>query len=157
AYKQYRAQVEKPWDLICVGAGPLKSLLKDQAGIEDVGFFQPADLPAFLKRRATAFVLPSRKEPWGVVVQEAAASRLPLICSDACGATVHLLQDGYNGFLFETGNVSHLVRCMTNLTALTPEARGIMGQRSYELSKQFTPQLWAQTLTRGLQDWNSTR
>ena len=41
-----------------------------------------------------AFVLPSRKEPWGVVVQEAAAARMPVICSDSVGAGDHLVRHG---------------------------------------------------------------
>lgn len=150
AYAKYRATVESPWNLICAGAGALKPLLTNQEGITDSGFSQPDALPALMRDKASAFILPSRKEPWGVVLQEAAASGLPLIASDACGAAVHLLQDGYNGFLFEAGNADHLAQCMVRLHKANLAQRVEMGQRSYELSKQFTPQRWADTLMHGL-------
>jgi glycosyltransferase involved in cell wall biosynthesis len=152
-YELYREQTGQVWPLVVVGTGELSAQVEQCAGVCSVGFTQPDRLP-FLFREAGCFILPSHKEPWGVVLQEAAASGLPLICSDACGASVHLLQDGYNGYLFETGNAQHLAQCMARMTHLSPSARLLMGRRSYELSKQFTPQRWAQTLIGGLERWN---
>ena len=145
AYEKYRASVEDPWKLVCAGAGPLESLLDDKEGIENLGFVQPDQLPA-LMGKASVFILPSYHEAWGVVVQEAAATGLPLICSDAIGASVHLLQDGYNGFLFETGNVDQLSRRMVMFSEMKDDDVKLMGERSHELSKQFTPERWADTL-----------
>lgn len=150
AYRQYRALVPAPWSLICAGAGEQQHLLGQQPGIENRGFVQPDQLPA-LMQDASAFVLPSRREPWGVVVQEAAAAGLPLLCSDASGATVHLLQDGYNGYLFESGNATQLARSMAHLTEASTTERQQMGHRSHLLSKQYTPQRWAATLTHGVE------
>lgn len=150
AYRAYRAQVAEPWELHCVGTGALKTLLEKQPGIVVTDFVQPNALPALMQGHS-AFVLPSRNEPWGVVLQEAAAAGLPLIASDACGAAVHLLQDGYNGFSFERGNAAHLTKCLLKLSALSPERRQEMGRASHELSKQFTPTRWARTLVEGLQ------
>jgi len=152
AYRVYRSQVENPWQLVCAGAGSMKNSFYGQEGLVDIGFIQPNELPDSLRGKASAFVLPSRKEPWGVVLQEAAASGLPLICSDACGASVHLLQNGYNGFLFESGNAEHLAACMVKLHQASLSERLDMGRRSYDLSKQFTPQRWAMTFVRGIED-----
>ena len=154
AYELYRTTVEQPWPLVCAGAGPLKFLLKNKAGIDDRGFFQP-DALRKLMGEAAAFILPSRKEAWGVVVQEAAASGLPIICSDASGASVHLVQDGYNGFVVESGNSMHLSEKMIQMHRLSKEQRYLMGERSHELSKQYTPQRWAETLVNGLKTWQS--
>ena len=150
AYRSYRSMVQDPWPLICAGSGDQQSLLDNQEGIHHHGFIQPEQLPD-LMRNVSAFVLPSRKEPWGVVVQEAAASGLPLICSDASGAAVHLLRDGFNGFLFESGNSKDLARCMLRMSQAEEKELLQMGKYSFSLSKQFTPQLWADTLYRGLQ------
>lgn len=90
AYRQYRDLVAHPWPLICAGAGPLHQALRDCGAVER-GFVQPKDLPAVMAG-AAAFILPSLFEPWGVVLQEAAAAGLPLIASHACGAAVHLLR-----------------------------------------------------------------
>lgn len=149
AYRQYRQASTNPWLLICAGAGEQQYLLKGEGGIVDKGFVQPDQLPE-LMQRASAFVLPSVREPWGVVVQEAAAAGLPLICSDACGAAVHLLQDGYNGYLFETENPKHLAACMARMTQQSDNVLSEMGERSHQLSRQYTPKRWAQTLVNGI-------
>ena len=149
AYRMYREKVEEPWALKCAGAGPLRDLLVS-AGAEDLGFVQPSELPK-LMRGASAFVLPSRFEPWGVVAHEAGASGLPLILSDACGAGVHLLRDLHNGYLFPTGDADALVRTMVRMHGLADERRAEYGSASFELSKQYTPQRWAETLVAGLE------
>ncbi len=149
AYARYREAVHDPWPLVCAGTGPLKPLLAGRPGVVDRGFVQPRDLPAHMAS-AAAFILPSRSEPWGVVVQEAAAAGLPLLCSTACGATTSLLQDGYNGFLTAPDDPAHLARAMARVAALGAGARREMGARSHALSKQFTPDRWADTLLAGL-------
>jgi len=155
AYRSYCSQVAHPWPLVCAGAGPLRNTLI-AAGAEDRGFVQPSDLPA-LMHSAAAFVLPSRFEPWGVVVQEAAACGLPLILSDACGAGVHLLRDLYNGYSFPNGSVASLTRSLTAMHHMPEQQRQAMGHASFELSKQYTPGRWAETLcskiSQGQRSW----
>lgn len=148
AYQVYCREVDQPWSLLCAGAGALRDTLI-QAGAEDYGFVQPSQLPA-LMQKASAFVLPSRFEPWGVVTQEAAASGLPLILSDACGSAVHLLRSHFNGFSFPSGSVTGLTQALKDMHALPEKQRLAYGRASYELSKQYTPQRWAKTLTKGI-------
>jgi glycosyltransferase involved in cell wall biosynthesis len=149
AYAAYRAASADPWPLYCAGAGPLRDMLEGRPGVVDLGFVQPDALPALLRDKASAFVLPSRYEPWGVALQEAAASGLPLVASDGCGAAVHLLQDGLNGCLFEAGNPADLAQCLLRVASLAPERRAEWGRASFELSRQFTPRRWADTLVEG--------
>jgi glycosyltransferase involved in cell wall biosynthesis len=148
AYQAYRTRVERPWRLVCAGAGPLRERLI-ACGAEDRGFVQPHDLPALMKA-AHAFVLPSTFEPWGVVLQEAAAAGLPLIASHACGAAVHLLRAGYNGYSCEPGDVEGLASALLQMHHASEEDRRTMGSASTGLAKQFTPDLWAATLQRGV-------
>jgi glycosyltransferase involved in cell wall biosynthesis len=148
AYSIYRASVQDAWPLICAGKGDLASFLAE-AGAEDRGFVQPQHLPD-LMHEVAAFVLPSLFEPWGVVVQEAAASQLPLIVSQACGAGVHMVRDGYNGFVTEPGDPTHLASALIRMHKLSEFERHEFGKRSLDLSKQYTPERWARTLAEGL-------
>jgi glycosyltransferase involved in cell wall biosynthesis len=147
AYGIYRTKVENAWPLVCAGRGGLGSLLTE-AGADDHGFVQPERLPE-LMHEASALVLPSLFEPWGVAVQEAAASGLPLIVSDACGAGVHLVRDGYNGFVTEAGNPQSLASALIRMHKLSEVERQEFGRRSFELSKQYTPGRWAKTFSEG--------
>lgn len=148
AYTLYRQQCTRPWKLRTAGSGELSTIL-EAAGIENIGFVQPDELPA-LMQQAAAFILPSRVEPWGVVVQEAAAAGLPLICTEACGAAVHLLQDGYNGYLVETGSSRALAAAMLHISTLNESEWTTMSQASFELSKQLTPEGWSNKLVGAL-------
>jgi glycosyltransferase involved in cell wall biosynthesis len=81
---------------------------------------------------ADVFALLSRHETWGVVVNEAAASGLPLVLSDRVGAAYDLLQDGENGFLVPADDVGAAADALRTLAA-DPELRRRMGARSREL------------------------
>lgn len=150
AYEKYRSLVRKPWPLICAGTGALQPVLSGRKGIVDKGFVQPEYLPQ-LMHKAAAFVLPSRREPWGVVIHEAATAGLPLICSTACGASVSLLREHYNGFLFENKDVYHLTDCLLRMHKLSSSHRLQMGRKSHDLSRQYSPGQWADTFIEGLQ------
>ena len=50
---------------------------------------------------ADLFVMPTREDVWGLVVNEAMAYGLPVISSDMCGAASEMVKNGYNGYIFE--------------------------------------------------------
>jgi glycosyltransferase involved in cell wall biosynthesis len=77
---------------------------------------------------ADVFALLSRHEPWGVVVNEAAASGLPFVLSDRVGAAYDLLRDGENGFLVPVDDVAAASEALRKLA--DPETRARMGPRS---------------------------
>jgi glycosyltransferase involved in cell wall biosynthesis len=85
---------------------------------------------------ADVFALLSRHEPWGVVVNEAAASALPLVLSDAVGAARDLLRDGENGFLVPAGDSEAAAEALRKLAA-DPDLRRRMGERSRELVRAW--------------------
>jgi glycosyltransferase involved in cell wall biosynthesis len=53
---------------------------------------------------ATAFILPSLNETWGMVANEALEYGLPVICSSACGCADDLIIDGFNGLVIDEFN-----------------------------------------------------
>ena len=83
------------------------------------------------------------------MVQEAAATGLPVIVSDVCGAGVHLLRDRWNGRSFGAGNAEQLAECLLWLHQQSEGQLSALGRNSLELSKQYTPERWALTLLEG--------
>lgn len=138
-----KAKNNTEWSLTLVGAGDFP--IPDHPQINLRGFVQPEELPE-LARDAGAFVLPSHREPWGVVLHEFAAAGLPLIASDACGAADTFVKDGYNGFVFEAASAKDLTKCFEALFDKTDDELREMGEKSFQLSLQITPEIWTQTL-----------
>ena len=148
AYVRYRAQAADPWPLLVAGLGAEASLLTGIDGVEMLGFVQPAELPSVFAR-AGCLVLPSRLEPWAVVVHEATSAGLPVICTRACGAASRLVLDGFNGAIVSPGNAVGLARALERVAGAGDDDRRAMGQGSMLLSRQYTPERWAQTVVAG--------
>jgi glycosyltransferase involved in cell wall biosynthesis len=122
--------------LVVAGAGPQREALDDLAAelgvrLTTVGHVGEAEL-AQMYVGADVFALLSRYEPWGVAVNEAAASGLPLLLSDRVGAAADLLADGRNGFLVPAGDVHEAAAPLKRLAA-EPVLRQELGLRSREL------------------------
>ncbi|HEV7866745.1 MAG TPA: glycosyltransferase family 4 protein [Chthoniobacteraceae bacterium] len=85
-----------------------------RAKITYAGFHSPEELPG-LFAQADVFVLPSRHDGWGVVVNQAIGAGLPLLCSDGVGAANDLIETGVNGVRFRAGDVGSLTDAMQRL------------------------------------------
>jgi glycosyltransferase involved in cell wall biosynthesis len=151
-YRRYRSSVDAPWPLRVAGIGPHSRALAEVDGVDMLGFLQPADLPKAMWS-ATAAVSPGIFEPWGVAIHEATAAGLPVICSEEAGAGVHLVQDGYNGYVVPTGNGVQLAKAMRTLSLLPPDRLKEMASASVSLSLQFSAKRWAQYVT-GMLEWD---
>ena len=141
AYAEYRAGVAEPWGLTCCGSGAEAHLLANQPGVTDAGFTQPDQQPEIFSKHG-AFVLASNFEPWGVVLAEAAASGLPLLCTTACGAGVDLVRPEETGLMTEPGDVSGLARAMRWMHDHEHQLAE-MGRRGRQLAQQFSAEAWA--------------
>jgi glycosyltransferase involved in cell wall biosynthesis len=140
AYKEYRTNVSDPWPLSCCGKGDLQSLLRSE-GINDIGFTQPAQLPGVFAEYGV-LVLPSHYEPWGAALVEGCAAGLPVIATDACGASLDVVRSFHNGLLVpskSSANLARAMRWMHDHVDRLPE----MGRRSRELASAFSAQRWA--------------
>jgi glycosyltransferase involved in cell wall biosynthesis len=142
AYRQYRSTIKDPWPLMLVGLG---EAIEREPGVECVGFVQPEDLPSVFGQ-ATALILPSRFEPHGVIVQEAAAAGLAIICSDAVGAGDLFVRPGLNGVVFGTASVSDLARALIEIHGWDATDLSEASATSRNLALQFTPRGWTSTL-----------
>jgi glycosyltransferase involved in cell wall biosynthesis len=120
--------------LVIVGDGEERVALERRAaegGLEGVrfcGFRNQSELPRFFDM-ATVFVLPSRHEPWGLIVNEVMNAGRAVVVSDDVGCQPDLIEDGVEGCVFPVGDVAALTNALRRVLA-TPETAAAMGQRA---------------------------
>jgi glycosyltransferase involved in cell wall biosynthesis len=91
-----------------IGGVPTQELLdlKNSINAVNVHFidFKNKDELKKWYQAADLFVLPTRGDVWGLVINEAMANGLPVITTYRCGAGIELIQNGVNGFIVPTDN-----------------------------------------------------
>jgi 1,2-diacylglycerol 3-alpha-glucosyltransferase len=141
-----------PWDLVVLGDGPVKAdlcrLISDLRLNEHThlpGFEPYNELPVYYAL-ANAFVHASTTEQWGLVVNEAIASGLPVIVSDRCGCVPELING--NGFTFDPTNEHELTARLLEVASLSDEERKRLGDNSYRIAANFAPERFGEGLER---------
>jgi glycosyltransferase involved in cell wall biosynthesis len=137
-----------PGELVLVGAGSDEDRLARLAPAR-VQFEGAKDRDELVRyyARADVFVLPSRSEPWGMVLNEAAAAGLPLVATEETGAAHDLIEHGVNGFRVRAGDEHALADALRRL-ADDAAFRLAAGRRSRELVRPYTPAAWADGVAR---------
>lgn len=102
------------------------------------GFRQIEELPAFYAG-AVAFVHPALEEPWGLVINEAMASGLPVLSSRNVGAAEELVIEGKTGYLFNPKSIEEMADAMVKIVGMGPEARLAMGRAAFEQVERVAP------------------
>lgn len=107
--------------ILLVGSGSQESPLRKMVhnlGLSDTvrfeGFRQQEELCKYYTA-ADVFVLPSKDEPWGLVVNEAMHFALPIVVSNAVGAGPDLVRNGINGFIVPTNSPQALASALEKL------------------------------------------
>jgi len=138
----------KPWDLVLLGDGEMRPELKNlrsELGLEDCvqmpGFKQYEELPAYYAA-AGAFIHASTTEQWGLVVNEAMASGLPVLVSNRCGCAADLVKEGENGWTFDPTNEEQIAELMLKI-ASDETRRKEMGLKSSEIIAEWGPDRFA--------------
>jgi glycosyltransferase involved in cell wall biosynthesis len=136
AVARARSRTERKLHLVLAGNGPLEDELRREAaalggGTTFAGFVEGRELLE-LYAAADVFALLSRREPWGVVVNEAMCFGLPLVLSSAVGAGGDLLRDGVNGRVVPVDDVEAAGDALAAL-AESSDLRREMGAASREL------------------------
>ena len=113
--------------LVIVGDGEERAALQRQAAatgfssIRFCGFRNQSELPRFFDL-ASVFVLPSRHEPWGLIVNEVMNAARPAIVSDDVGCAPDLIDSGVNGWIYPVGDIDALAHALRQVLE-TPGAR----------------------------------
>ena len=152
AYAEYRRRTsgDAPWDLVLLGDGPLRETLNSQlstlnlhAHVHLPGFRPYGELPVYYAL-ANAFVHPSTTEQWGLVVNEAIASGLPVIVSERCGCAPELVQG--NGFTFDPTDDHELASRLLEMASLSDCDLKQRGEASRKIAGRFGPELFGEGL-----------
>lgn len=138
--------------LIFVGDGELRQSLQnrvDELGASSVYFFgfQNRDQIARYYAISDVLVLPSIRETWGIVVNEAMCFGLPVIVSHQVGAGMDLVIDGQNGYTVDPDEDS-LFRSLKQISELSEEEVSLMGLRSLDIMMEWANRDLADSLVR---------
>jgi glycosyltransferase involved in cell wall biosynthesis len=145
----------------------------DGPGVHFYGFRQIEENPVFYAL-ADAFFLPSLYEEWGLVVNEAMASGLPVVVSETAGCAEDLFETGpiklsapesdellngpahligrirQNGFVINPRSLEELAHAMTVL-ATFPKLRCDMGRASHRIIERFSCNNFAENALHAVQ------
>jgi 1,2-diacylglycerol 3-alpha-glucosyltransferase len=153
AFAAYRRS-EGTWDLVLVGDGPEREDLKERCLELDISEhvifagLKTAPETTLYYAFAKCFLLPSTREPWGLVVNEAMASGLPVLVSNRCGCVEDLVEEGGNGFLFDPTDDSQLTHEMLKIGESSQLTIDAMGHRSRDIIAGYSPEHWAEEVAR---------
>jgi glycosyltransferase involved in cell wall biosynthesis len=147
------------WCLVLCGldrANGVYQALAHRLGIAERVLFlgsYSAERIAEVYSAADVFVLASRFDGWGAVLNEAASLGLPIVGTDLCGASWHLIENGRNGYCVKAGSVASLAGAL-QAYAGTPVLVGEHGAASKSrFNEAFTPARNAERLRLALKEW----
>ena len=159
AYAMLPLELRQQVALVLVGDGPSRAEISRRAAaikcglVKIAGFAQREQLASYYALAET-FVFPTHTDPWGLVVNEAAACGLPVIASDVAGCVSDLLEDRWNGRVIPAHDIAQLAIAMGEL-ASDAELRAVMGGRSRDRVHQYSPQACAAGIAEGVLSWEA--
>jgi glycosyltransferase involved in cell wall biosynthesis len=119
------------WALHFAGGGPLTNEIETtvlaagkEANFRFHGFMPPSDV-AELLGLVDGFLLPTKQEAWGLVINEAMACGVPVVVSPLAGATRDLIEDGVTGYVVDPTDVQAMAGAVTRLLSDDHECRGV--------------------------------
>ncbi|MCB9708694.1 MAG: glycosyltransferase family 4 protein [Myxococcales bacterium] len=156
AYSIYSRTTSNPWGLVIVGGGPERNALEERAkqlcakGVRFAGRRSPDEL-AMLYGASRCLVHPARMDTWGLVVNEAMASGLPVLVSNETGCREDLVENGINGWSFDSESIQGIAEVMAQMHALAPEKRQAMGSQSKVIIDRWTLETHAHGLSNAIE------
>lgn len=126
------------------GGQPSEDILRlmkqnDINNLHFIGFKNREELAEYYQL-ADLFVLPTREDIWGLVVNEALSYGLPVITTNKCNAGLELINNGVNGYIVNVNDVEELSNKMIKLLLSDTILRSMAGNclvkiREYSLEK----------------------
>jgi len=155
AWDRLSPDLRSEWTLLVLGSGPLEDKVKRACGthgpgeIAHVPAVQPREVLGFY-RMAELLLFPSLMDPWGLVVNEAMACGLPVLCSRLAGCADDLLRPGENGWLCDPRDPDDLLGALR--AALGCGHRRRLGAAAKETAERFRPEAMAEGMRRAVRE-----
>ena len=129
------------YTLLVVGDGALRAnceefASRERLNVKFVGFLNQTQIPDAYSI-ADCLILPSERETWGMVVNEAMACGTPAIVSDQVGCAPDLVENGKTGYTYTKGDIADLANKMKRYL-LDPELTNDNGNAAKERVKKYT-------------------
>jgi glycosyltransferase involved in cell wall biosynthesis len=144
AYEAYHKECkDQAWGLVLCGDGEQRKELEARIKIMNLeshvtitGFRQYDEIPVFYSL-AKAFFLVSTTEQWGLVVNEAMASGLPVVVSRNCGCAADLVNEGGNGYLVDPNDIESITNRMKQISTASELDLHRMGELSNSIIEEW--------------------
>ena len=150
AYALAKSKANDIPDLIILGGGELRGEIEDKIETEGLsnhvhlpGYRGYDDLPVYYGL-SDGFLHVSLKEQWGLVVNEAMASGVPVIVSNACGVARTVVKDGESGWIVEPTDIDAISGAILKLHSMSEEERTNMSLAARKHISDWGPQRYAQ-------------
>lgn len=148
------ADLDKGIGIYIIGGTPTEEylLMKEQLHLDQVHFvdFMEKEKLAQYYKAADVFVLPTREDIWGLVINEAMAYGLPVVTTDNCVAGLELIQNSKNGFIVPCEDALALTRACNNLLHSNLEE---MGLNSLQIIRNYTIEKMVKKHVEALNYW----
>lgn len=131
--------LEKDVGIYIVGGEPTEEYLRmrKELGLSQVHFvgFQKKDVLSKFYRAADVFVLPTREDIWGLVVNEAMSYGLSVVTTDKCVAGLELVENGVSGYIVPVEDADALAE---KIAAVLDGESQRMGWAALEAVRPYT-------------------
>ncbi|MBS1563496.1 MAG: glycosyltransferase family 4 protein, partial [Bacteroidetes bacterium] len=106
--------------------------------VQLTGFINQGAIVNYYAMSDALVIASQHGETWGLVVNEAMNFGLPVIASDQTGSAADLVQEGINGFRFQTGHIDQLENCLRKLTLADNEKQSRMRAASKSIVENYS-------------------
>ena len=134
---------DKEYQLVIIGGGDEKN--KYETIISENNFknvrivdYLPKDEVKQYYWAADVFVMPTREDVWGLVINEAMAAGLPIVSTNRCNSALELVEEGRNGYIVPVDNSNAMSDAIHKIVKMNDKEREIMGKRSLEKISEYT-------------------
>ena len=127
-------------ELLIIGTNPTQEYLDlvKKLGLQNIKFinFMPKEQLKRYYQLSDLFVLPTREDIWGLVINEAMANGLPIISTDKCIAALELVKE--NGFIVPAESARELADKINIFFSYSEKKQEYMAQKSLDVIKDYT-------------------